>query len=222
MRFLLVILLFVSFCSFAQNNNDPVFALKPSLGINVCQIHGDAYNGYDKPGGFAGAAINAKINSRISIELGFYFSQKGARHNGNIDKGDFSYYRLNLNYIDIPVSFRYMLNTRYFVTAGPSLAYLVGYSENINYTDQTGLYPFKKLELGLNVGLGRKIKGNFSFELRCSNSIATVRSYGVVANLVFFPNPVARFFNKGFYNNILTFIFSYQLNFKRKSANIQS
>ena len=222
MRFLLIIFLIVSFCTFAQTNHESVFTLKPSLGMNVCQIHGDAYNGYDKPGMFGGAAINAKISSRTSLELGFYFSQKGARHNGNVDKGDYSYYRLNLNYIDIPVSFRYMLNNRYFISVGPSLAYLVSYKENINYTDQTGLYPFKKIELGVNVGLGRKIKGNFSFELRCSNSISNVRSYGVVANNVFFPNPVARFFNKGFYNNILTFLFSYRLNFKRKSADISS
>lgn len=222
MKFLFAIFFLFSFCCTAQNLTDPVFTLKPSLGINACQVHGDAYDGYNKPGVFCGAAVNARLSSRASLELGFYFSQKGAKHNPNVDKGDYSYYRLNLNYLDMPILFRYMLNPAYFLTIGPSIAYLINYTENINYTDQTGRYHFNKTELGVNIGLGRKIKGNFSFEVRCSNSITAVRSYGVVANLVFFPNPVARFFNKGFYNNILTFLVSYKLNFKKKSGITQS
>ena len=218
MKFASLILLLFSFCSIAQNNTGGVFTLKPALGFNACQVHGDSYDGYNKPGLFAGAAVNARINAKASLELGFYFSQKGARHNPNVDKGDYSYYRLNLNYIDMPVLFHYMVNPKYFITLGPSLAYLVSYKENINYTDRTGQYHFNKTEIGVNVGLGRKIKNNFFIEVRSSNSITAIRSYGVVANLVFFPNPVARFFNKGFYNNILTLLVSYKLDFKKRSG----
>jgi hypothetical protein len=193
-----------------------VFTLKPSAGLNACQVHGDNYSGYDKVGLFAGVAVNARTSDRASLEMGFYFSQKGSRRNPS--KEDFSYYRLNLNYIDMPLSLHYFVNNKYFITAGPSVAYLISYRENINYTDFTGWYPFNKFEISVNAGLGRKIKENLHIEVRTTNSIATIRSYGVLANRVFYPNPVARFFNKGFYNNILSFFLTYTIGKSNKNA----
>ncbi|MBL7920472.1 MAG: PorT family protein [Bacteroidia bacterium] len=215
MRFLLLIMFFVCIKLSAQKNS--IFTLKPSLGINGCQIHGDTYSGYNKIGAFGGIAVNARLKNKASFELGFYFSQKGARHNSNPGKGDFSYYNVNLNYIDMPLSFRFNVNPRYFISLGPSLAYLVSYKENINYTDFTGQYLFNSFETGVNAGLGRKIKEKFTIEVRSSNSITPIRDYGTIANLVFYPNPVARFFNKGLYNNILTLMVSYTIDLKKKT-----
>jgi hypothetical protein len=210
-------LLLLPFSLSAQQATEPVFTLKPSVGFNACQVHGDSFSGYHKFGAFGGVAVNAKLNQKLSLELGFYFSQKGARHNPDPDKGDITYYRLNLNYVDMPLSLRYAVNSTYFITLGPSVAYLISHNENINYIDRTADSKFNSTELGVNVGLGRKIRDRFSIEVRSSNSIKAIRSYGAVANLVFFPNPVARFFNKGFYNNILTLLLTYKLNFKKKS-----
>ncbi len=215
MKCCVLILFLFSIKLFSQNNS--VFTLKPSLGINGCQIHGDNYSGYNKVGVFAGTAVNARLKNKASFELGFYFSQKGARRNPNPGKGDFDFYNVTLNYIDMPLSFRFNVNPKYFITLGPSVAYLINYKENINYTDFTGQYPFNKLETGVNIGLGRKIKDKFYIEVRSSNSITSIRDYGVLANKVFYPNPVARFFNKGFYNNILTLMFSCNIDFKKKS-----
>jgi hypothetical protein len=206
---------------YAQQNSDGVFSLKPSLGINACQVHGDNYSGFNKAGVFGGVTVNAKINPRSSFDLGFYFSQKGARHNPNPAKGDYNQYRLNLNYIDLPLSFNYLLNKEYFITLGPSVAYLAGYYEEINYVNYTGEYHFNSLEYGINAGLGKKIKEKFFVEVRTSNSIASIRPYGNFVSTVFYPNPVAQFFNKGFYNNILTFFISYQLNLKKKTSEQQ-
>ncbi len=207
-------LFLIAFNLNSQESRNNVFSLKPAVGLNGCQIHGDSYSGYDKLGLFVGTSINARFNKKVSLEMGFYFSQKGSRHNPNPKSGDYSFYRVNLNYIDLPVSFRYHLNSEYFTTFGPSIAYLVSYYENINYTNETGNYKFNPIEVGLNVGLGRKIKNNFLVEVRCSNSVNTIRSYGVASN-VFYPNPVARFFNKGFYNNILTLFVAYQIDLKK-------
>lgn len=199
----------------AQNNPE-VFTLKPSLGISGCQIHGDSYSGYDKFGVFGGLGINARLSEKMSVELGFYFSQKGARHNQNPDKGDFSFYRVNLNYIDLPVLFRYHVNSAYFITGGPSIAYLIDYSEENQLSVITGMYKFNKYEVGVNVGLGRKIKESFFVEVRSSNSITPIRDYGILATQIYYPNAIARFFNKGLYNNIITLIVSYKINFKKK------
>ncbi len=216
MRFAVIIFIFLFHEGGAQDPKASVFKLKPALGLNACQVHGDAYNGYKKPGIFAGLAVNARINEGISLELGFYFSQKGTWKNPT--KYNQDYYHLNLNYIDLPVSFRYMLNKRYFFTVGPSVAYLVSYRENFNYTDITGDNTFKKYEIGVNIGLGRTMVKNFSFEFRCSNSIKAIREYGTASH-IFYTNAVARYFNKGFYNNILTLMLVYTLDKKRQSEN---
>jgi hypothetical protein len=214
MRIVFILLLLA--CSSVAQNPDPVFTMKPSLGFNACQVHGDSFSGYNKFGGFGGIAINARLSEKISLELGFYFSQKGARHNQDPDKGDFTFYRLNLNYIDMPLSFRYQLNPAYFITLGPAVAYLLSYSEENELSNITGQYEFNKFETGINIGLGRKIKNKFYVEVRSSNSIQPIRGYGVRASGVFYPNPVARFFNQGLYNNILTLLVTYKLNFQKK------
>jgi hypothetical protein len=216
MRLALILFLFTGILKSQENN---VFSLKPSIGINGCQIHGDSYSGYNKIGIFAGTAVNARLSEKASFEIGFYFSQKGSRHNQNPKNNDYTYYRVNLNYLDLPLSFRYHVNPKYFITLGPSVAYLISYREANQLGDWTGQWPFNKFEGGVNIGLGRIIKDRLSVEIRSSNSVTPIRDYGQIANLVFYPNPVARFFNKGLYNNLLTLMFTYRLNLKRKGEN---
>lgn len=212
MRFLFPILFLCCGSLFSQN----VFTLKPGLGINGTQVHGDGYSGYDKAGLFLGVAVNARLNERTSLELGFYFSQKGSRHTPNPKTGDFSYYRLNLNYIELPLSLRYHLNPKYFLTLGPYISYLINFRENINYSDVTHMNSFNSFEMGANVGLGRQIAKNFYLEVRCGNSLFPVWNYGFAATLVPYPNPVARFFNKGLYNNVLTLFVAWKPDFSSR------
>lgn len=202
--------LLVSF-GFSQGMDPSVFSLNGSTGINGCQIHGDSYSGYDKGGLFVGVAVNAKLNNRSSFDLGFYFSQKGARHNANPEKGDYTSYNLRLNYLDMPLLYRLQLNRRFYITMGPSIAYLISSKEEIDGPNATGETTFNKFELGINAGLGALIKNKFTLELRTSNSILPVHDYGVPST-VYYPNPIAQFFNQGLYNNILTLFVTYKIN----------
>lgn len=206
-----------SFIFFKYTVTSQVFSLEPALGLNACQVHGDNYSGYNKVGLFAGTCVNARINERASLQLGFYFSQKGARHNPNYKTMELSQYRLNLNYIDLPLSLKFFLNSDYYVTAGPSIAYLVTYHEVINYSNQTGRNAFRPYEIGVNFGLGTHFKEKFNIEVRCSNSVSAVFRWPFPST-VYYSNPVARFFNKGFYNNILTLFVSYRLEFKKRKV----
>jgi hypothetical protein len=213
MKQLLLLLFFSSLLS-AQENRNNIFSLKPSAGINGCQIHGDSYAGYEKLGLFAGLAVNAKTgNENVTLEMGFYFSQKGSRHIPN--SADPSYYRLHLNYIDIPLIINYVVKSGYFVTLGPSLGYLINHNENRNYTNETSFYRYNKYEGGINIGIGKHFTDNFSVEVRSSNSVTPIRS--IVAN-IYYPNPVARYFNRGYYNNLLSFMATYKLDNKKRNA----
>lgn len=217
MRFLLILFLFCPLLTFTQSKPDEIFTLKPALGINGCQVNGDNYSGYNKVGAFGGIAVNALLKERFSLELGFFFSQKGSRHNPKPDKGDITYYRVHFNYIDLPLLFRYQLNQTYFITLGPSISYLISYKEENQYGKVSNL-PFNKFDLGGSFGLGRKIKERFFIEVRIYNSFKPIRNYGLFGNNIYYPGAATRFFKPGLYNNVLSFIFSYQLNTKKRSG----
>jgi hypothetical protein len=218
LKFLTFIFFIAGISCFAQDGKKEVFTLKPALGLNASQIHGDAYDGFDKAGLFAGIAVNAFFDEKSSLEFGFYFSQKGARHIPKPQKGDLDFYFVNLNYLDLPLLYRHNLNKSFFITLGPSFAYLINYYEEINYANFTGSYRFNQFEYTVNFGLGKKIKEKFSVEVRTTNSLFPTRDYGGIISTVFYPNPVAQFFNKGFYNNVLTLFCAYKIDLKRKTS----
>ena len=196
-----------------------VFTAKGIFGFNGCQIHGDNFSGYDKFGLILGPAINARFSERTSLELGFYLSQKGSRRNPNPKLQDYTYYRIHLNYLDMPLTLRWKLGDRYFITLGPSVAYLISYREESDRGDWTGLWPFNKLEAGLNAGLGGDINEKWTIELRSSNSVTPVRHWGGnFTSRVYYPNAIARFFNKGLYSNVLSLFLAYRFDLARNGS----
>jgi len=206
---------------YSAQTKESVFQLKPVVGFNACQIHGDAASGYNKPGIVGGFVLNTRFSAKYSLDLGFLYTQKGAWKNQNPDKGDYVFFRINVNYLEIPVLLNVQLNQRYFMTIGPSIGYLLNFNASLNGIDYSSLYTFEKFEYASNFGLGRRMKGNFLVEVRTNNSFMPILKYGRAANAVYFPNPVARFFNKGLYNNILSAFIIYEIHPKKKSEPIQ-
>lgn len=191
------------------------FSLKPALGITASQVHGDNYSGFNKLGFTGGLYVNALLNKTLSTELGIIFVQKGSRHNQNPEKYDFKYYYLNLNYLEVPVILRYSPN-KFFLTIGASFAYLMSYYEASESGNQTGIFPFNRNEYSLNAGIGMNLSKKLGFEVRTNNSFITIRPFG--GNFKpYYNNFLARWFNKGFYNNVLQLVFTYKITPKKKS-----
>lgn len=178
--------------------------------MTACQIHGDTYNGYHKIGLVGGFFVSAELSEKTSADLGIIFIQKGSRKNINPDKNDYSYYYLNLNYVEVPFVLRYKIN-KYYVTGGASFGYLISHYEESNSGVNVGFLPFEKYEYSFNVGLGRKLGERWDVEVRSNNSFKTIRKFQIPVNY-YINNWVARKFNKGYYNNILEIIFSYRIN----------
>lgn len=164
-----------------------------------------------------GLVVNARLTQKISLDLGFTFTQKGARHNAKPDKGDLNYYRVHLNYIEVPLLFRYKLNATYFASIGPSVSYLISSSEENQFGMVTDR-PFNKFDVGGSISLGRKLGEKLLIEVRIYNSLLPIRNYGLFQGQVYYPNPATNIFKPGLYNHVLTFMMAYQLNFKKKSG----
>jgi hypothetical protein len=72
------------------------------------------------------------------------------------------------------------------------------------------------VELALVTGLGRNLNDKIQVEVRFSNSLLPVRTF---TPTFYYPNPVARFFNRGYYNNIVTLMLTYKLGKNKNSEN---
>lgn len=214
LRYFLVPLSFIIYMVLPAQENR--FFLKPVLGLTACQVHGDSYDGYNKLGFSAGVMANAFFSEKKSADIGIVFIQKGARHNQNPEKNDYTFYNLNLNYVEVPFYFIYAPN-KFYISLGASVGYLFSYNESNHIGNITGYSPFRRMEYSLNSGLGMNITKKISTEIRANNSFITIRPYGVGAN-VFYNNFIARWFNKGHYNNILEILFFYKINPNSKNA----
>ncbi|MBP7808497.1 MAG: PorT family protein [Bacteroidia bacterium] len=214
MTFRVFIILFLITFSVVKGQRTSKFSLKPTLGISASQVHGDNYSGYNKLGFVGGLYVNAALKEKTSLELGIIFVQKGARRNQNPEKFDYRFYYLNLNYVEVPLLLRWQPN-KFFFTVGGSFAYLINYYESSEIGNLTGMYPFRSTEYSLNLGIGMMIRPKIGVEVRTNNSIVTIRPF-TGFGVPYYNNPVARYFNKGSYNNVLQIAFTYKITSKKE------
>jgi hypothetical protein len=58
-------------------------------GVSTTQVSGDTYSGYNKAGLVGGAFVRGIMNEKWTGQFEIMYIQKGSRHNGNPDKGDY-------------------------------------------------------------------------------------------------------------------------------------
>ncbi len=196
-----------------QNTN--TFNLIINAGLAPAQIHGDTYSGFHKVGAIAGLGIEREFNSKIKSSLLFWFIQKGSRKNQDIAKNDFTAYYVNLNYIEVPLIVTFT-QKKYLFDVGLSAAYLINYVEGNQNGNITGMYPFKKFDYSLKIGLGYNINKQWFANFRTSNSFITTRP-NFTKQKIYYNNIIARTFNNGYYNNVLEITIGYRFKPNKKS-----
>lgn len=132
-------------------------------GLNIATIGGadesKALIGFQL-GGFA--EINVWKKFFIQPEL--LFSAQGAKFEYD-DARDF---KINLNYINIPVLAKYYITKEFNVEAGPQLGFLVS-SKNISNENS--------VDLGFNLGAGYNFTDNISVGIRYTVGLSDVYEY---------------------------------------------
>ena len=179
-----------------------------SAGLIGSQVNGDQFRGYNKLGLFGGIFVNKAIENN-DIQMEFNFIQKGSRKNQNPDAGDFTTYIMRLNYIEIPVFYRYYLHKYLSIQGGLKIAYLISAKEFDSYgliTSNPGIPDFRNLDYSLFAGLDTRINDELKVLFRFSYSMRAIR-----------PNPsnVVWYLNRGQYNEVLTLALQYQFNGKK-------
>jgi hypothetical protein len=181
------------------------FVAGVKAGLSTSQVAGDTYGGFHKAGADAGIMVTGKINEKWTAQLEMQFIQKGSKHNGNPEIGDYSYYNLRLNYLEVPVLFQFH-QKKFVFEAGPYFGYLISSEEYNQDGEVFNPNPFNTLEIGAGAGISYTLYKNLSVNWRYSNSIFSIRAY----------QPSRRLDVPGQRNNVLAFTLVYQ--FKGKDA----
>lgn len=144
------------------------------VGAAATQISGDQLGGFNKPGIMAGGLVSTRISDKFDAEMDILYLQKGSKKNANPDKGDYIFYKLRLNYIEVPLLIQWKYSNRFTFEAGPTFGALLSSQEE----DEFGIFqgkPFKKYEIGICGGMNAEIVKQLSFNVRLESSILPVR-----------------------------------------------
>lgn len=166
------------------NAQDIKFGLKG--GVNLSNFTGD-YRGLSSRVGFQfGGFMEYSLSEKFSIQPELLYSSQGAKLKDS--SFDSSYEnKTNVNYLNIPVMFKYYVVDKLSIEAGPQIGFLIGgktkddvtfvggekYSQSYNSKDD-----FKTLDFGLNFGAGYDFTEKISLGLRYNLGLANIADYG--------------------------------------------
>ena len=158
----------------------------PVLGVNFTQVDGDAYSGYTKVGLTGGAMVYARFSKTSGASMEIIYSQKGSKSVNNYTNPysgynqGFQIYRMNLNYVEVPIVLHFLTDRRLHYEVGALYAQLISSSESDEgdpgiYIDPS-LHRFKQADVEFIAGASYRFYTNWFLEGRIQYSIIPIRS----------------------------------------------
>lgn len=191
-----LILSMVALCVFPQRFNGGAMA-----GMAASQVAGDRLSGFDKAGPIAGFFVNMEPSKRSTVQMELYYIQKGSRKNADAVEGDYESYLLRLNYVELPLLYRFNIGW-FALEAGPSVAFLMSGYEETNGEDVKA-DDFATATFQLNFGVVFTIAQNWKINIRTNNSFTNLRNQTYTGH-------VPRLWTHGQFNDVLQLTLAYQ------------
>lgn len=145
------------------------------LGMTATQVAGDQLQGFDKAGLAGGFFVSREIGQKTGMSLEMLYVQKGSRK--PVNELDNTYYRMRLNYIEVPVLFRWHATRKMTVEAGPSFGVLVFAEEDNEIGVIQGAPPFRNTEWSFHTGLSYAWAESWAVDVRYGFSLLPVRPF---------------------------------------------
>jgi len=191
----------IFFCS--ENGYSQTFKSGIIGGFCMSQISGDDLGGYDKPGAIIGMFLNKKTSLKWEAELQMFYIQKGSRKYPDIKNGSNARYSLNLNYIEVPLIFRYKIKNIFLefgISNSAMFKQYVGNESGEFPANSNQAAPFHKWELSYNLGAAYSLGKHFEICGRINHSILPVR----IKSFIY------RWIDKGQFNDLLVWVLKYK------------
>ena len=153
------------------------------LGANFAQVDGDNFAGYRKIGLNGGAIVHTRLMDQATVSMSLLYSEKGSVAGKNQLPARYGSsstiikeYNILLQTAEIPININYFFkDKRSILHAGFSYAQLVNAKAVLNGEDTDELFPFKKFDVALNLGVSYRLYKRFYLNLRFQNSILNIR-----------------------------------------------
>tara|TARA_B110001450_G_C17447540_1_gene410620 strand:- start:91 stop:687 length:597 start_codon:yes stop_codon:yes gene_type:complete len=126
-----------------------------------------------------GLVYDLELSNKISFRPKMIFSQQGDRiktdknyYNGNLTNLSIKVIDYKLTYLNIPLNFKFFNKT--YLLAGPQIGFLLSTKKmDLDFGDIN-----KKIDFGLNIGVGRKIN-DFFVEFNLYQGMSKILKYEV-------------------------------------------
>lgn len=189
---LLIGLLLVGLSTYSQqivnNQDERMFFGALEVGANFSTVNGDLRGGYSHVGLHIGPSVYFKFNRSYPWfgSIGLRYSEKGAHtvtRQGS-DIGDYlETYKINVNYVQMPIDLHYLYNERYLFSVGAAFNYLVGHNESLidtwgtsDFTDDSRL-KFENTNFDLRLGVGYMFGKNWMLSAKYEMGLTPIRFY---------------------------------------------
>jgi hypothetical protein len=169
------------------------------LGVNATQINGDNMAGFHEAGLVAGLQVSYPFSTHWSGAFEMLWSQKGSAavvDSGFVATGD-AWFKLRLNYIEVPVMVQYKLNKRINFQAGLGWAYLFNNNFEPYYGGDSKAQFMKKMEFSTTFGAAYRFADHWSLFARYTNSLLPVNKNSSLY--------AAYIYGSGLYNIVASF-----------------
>mgnify|MGYP001618197789 CR=1 FL=1 len=178
------------------------------LGGNFSQITGDSMAGFNKVGLLGGAMVIAPISKKSSFETGILFSQKGSRSKVDTSSSGIPrpFFKLTLNYIEIPLLYQYQYNDYIGLQIGPYVGLLNSAVYNDGNQDFDKTPNFYRFDYGLATGVQIAFTSKIALDIRAVNSVFNYLHYPLFTGLTANTPPT------NYYNVVTSFGLRYTLN----------
>lgn len=104
---------------------DGLFKAMFSAGLNLSQIDGDEQAGYTHPGANIGVGVMVKFHKYLSVNTGIYYTMKGATKKANVNVLPLQSFKINWDYVQVPIMFNVHDKKLVMASVGIGLNYLV-------------------------------------------------------------------------------------------------
>jgi hypothetical protein len=165
-----------------------------SAGLNVSQVEGDGFAGYNKAGLFAAVFVNTMLKDKLGAQLEIRYSQKGSSRKSTPENPVI--YRIELQYIELPLSVFTHFFYPFVGESGLSMGYLISGKEVYEFGEAPpeSTIAFHKWELAGHVGFRYYFTDHISLKARISYSLARIRPHAGGGTW---------YLNRGQYNNVI-------------------
>lgn len=148
-------------------------------GLAATQVDGDGNGGYNKAGPIAGIWVGRSLSPALYARMELRYIQKGSYAKNVEDGVSTSFYRMRLNYFEIPLILGYRLKNGFNPLVGLSGGYLITAKE----MNQYGSFPpeeiqkFHKVEFAGLFGLEYNRSEHWSFYGIFTYSLIPIRPH---------------------------------------------